>query len=88
VEIDPTSFTLEAPVPLKGASYYDVGLGALWATYPTRGQLQRIDLKTKQPIGQPIEVGKGAQGVGVGVRGVPDVWVANTSAGTVTRVKP
>jgi streptogramin lyase len=88
IEIDPTSFTIEEPVPLKGASYYDVGLGALWATFPTRGQLQRIDLKTKQPIGQPIEVGKGVQGVGVGVRGVPDVWVANTTAGTLTRVKP
>jgi streptogramin lyase len=86
--IDPTSFTLEEPVKLTGASYYDVGVGSLWATFPTRGQLQRIDLKTRQPIGDPIEVGKGAQGVGVGVRGVPDVWVANTGAGTLTRVKP
>jgi len=88
VEIDPTSLTVEEPVPLKGASYYDVGIGALWATFPTRGQVQRIDLTTKQPIGDPIDVGKGAQGVAVGLRGVPDVWVINTKANNVTRVKP
>jgi DNA-binding beta-propeller fold protein YncE len=87
-EIDPTSLTVDEPVPLKGASFYDVGLGALWATFPTRGELRRIDLETKQPIGEPIEVGKGAQGVGVGVRGVPDVWVLNTAASTISRVKP
>jgi hypothetical protein len=50
--------------------------------------VQRIDLKTKKPIGEPIEVGKGVQGVGVGVRGVPDVWTLNTKAGTATRIKP
>jgi streptogramin lyase len=88
LEIDPTSFTLEEPVPLRGASFYDVGLGSLWATFPTRGELRRLDLKTKQPIGDPIDVGKGAQGVAVGIRGVPDVWVVNTNAGNITRVKP
>jgi streptogramin lyase len=88
VEIDPTSSTVEEPVTLRGASYYDVGLGSLWATYPTRGQLRRIDLETKQPVGEPLAVGKGAQGVGVGVRGVPDVWVINTRGHTITRVKP
>jgi serine/threonine protein kinase len=88
VAIDPVSFAVDEPVNLTGASYYDVGLGSLWATFPTRGHLQRLDLKTRQPIGDPIDVGKGAQGVGVGVRGVPDVWVANTGAGTLTRVKP
>ncbi len=88
VEIDPTSSTVEEPVSLKGASYYDVGLGALWATFPTRGQVQRIDLKTKQPIGDPIDVGKGAQGVAVGIHGVPDVWVINTKANNLTRIKP
>jgi streptogramin lyase len=87
-EIDPTSLTVDEPVPLKGASFYDVGLGSLWATFPTRGELRRIDLETKEPIGDPIEVGKGAQGVGVGVRGVPDVWVLHTDAGTISRVKP
>ena len=88
VEIDPTSFTVGEPVPLKGASYYDVGLGALWATFPTSGQVKRIDLKTKKEIGQPIEVGKGAQGVAVGLRGVPDVWVINTKGNNITRLKP
>jgi streptogramin lyase len=86
--IDPTSYAIDAPVSLQGAAYYDVGDGALWATFPTRGQLQRIDLKTKQPVGKPIDVGGGAQGVGVGTNGVPDVWVLNTNAGTVTRIKP
>jgi DNA-binding beta-propeller fold protein YncE len=88
VEIDPTSSTVEEPVPLRGASYYDVGLGSLWATFPTRGDVRRIDLETKQPVGEPLDVGKGAQGVGVGVRGVPDVWVINTRGNTITRVKP
>jgi len=88
VEIDPTSTTIEEPVPLKGASFYDVGLGALWATFPTRGELQRIDLKTKKPIGDPIDVGKGAQGVAVGLRGIRDVWVINTKGNSITRVKP
>ena len=88
VEVDPTSLTIEEPVPLKGASFYDVGQGALWATFPTRGTVERIDLKTKQRIGDPIDVGKGAQGVAVGLRGVPDVWVVNTKANNITRVKP
>ena len=87
-EIDPTSFTVGEPVPLRGASFYDVGLGAIWATFPTKGELQRIDLKTKKPIGDPIDVGQGAQGAGVGVRGVPDVWVVNTRGSNITRVKP
>ena len=87
-EIDPTSLTVDEPVQLRGASFYDVGLGSLWATFPTRGELRRIDLETKEPIGEPIELGKGAQGVGVGVRGVPDVWVLNTNAANITRVKP
>ena len=87
-EIDPTSLTVDEPVQLRGASFYDVGLGSLWATFPTRGELRRIDLETKEPVGDPIDVGKGAQGVGVGVRGVPDVWVLNTDRGTITRVKP
>ena len=87
-EIDPTSFTVGEPVPLRGASFYDVGLGSLWATFPVKGELQRIDLETKAPVGDPIKVGKGAQGAGVGVRGVPDVWVVNTKGNNVTRVKP
>jgi hypothetical protein len=88
VELDPTSATLGEPVEVVGAAFYDVGLGALWTTFPNSGELRRIDLKTKKPIGDPIDVGKGVQGVAVGVRGVPDVWVLNTKAGTLTRVKP
>jgi DNA-binding beta-propeller fold protein YncE len=86
VEIDPTSFSVEPPVPLQGAAYYDVGLGSLWASFPTRGEIQRRDLKTKQEIGQPIQVGKGVQGVAVGIHGVPDVWTFNSTAGTATRI--
>jgi hypothetical protein len=88
VEIDPTSLTVGEPVQLRGASFYDVGLGSLWATFPNPGTLKRIDLKTHKPIGDPIDVGKGAQGPGVGVRGVPDVWVINTKGNNITRVKP
>jgi hypothetical protein len=88
VQIDPTSFTVEEPITLRGASFYDVGQNSLWATFPTRGQLQRIDLGTRKPVGEPINVGKGAQGVAVGLRGIPDVWVVHTKASTVTRVKP
>ena len=88
VEIDPTSFTLGEPVEAPGAAFYDIGLGSLWTTFPNSGELKRLDLKTKEPIGDPIDVGKGVQGVAVGLRGVPDVWVINTKAATITRVKP
>jgi tRNA A-37 threonylcarbamoyl transferase component Bud32 len=88
VEIDPTSFTLGEPVETRGAAFYDVGLGSLWTTFPNSGELKRLDLETKALVGDPIEVGKGVQGVAVGVRGVPDVWVLNTKAATITRVKP
>jgi hypothetical protein len=89
VEIDPTSFAVGEPVQLpRGASFYDIGLGSLWATFPNPGELRRVDLKTKKQIGDPIDVGKGAQGPGVGVRGVHDVWVINTKANNITRIKP
>ena len=88
VELDPTSFTLGEPVEVAGAAFYDVGLGALWTTFPNSGELRRLDLKTKEQIGESIDVGKGVQGVAVGLRGVPDVWVLNTKASTLTRVKP
>jgi DNA-binding beta-propeller fold protein YncE len=87
-QVDPQSLTLDQPIPLKGAAFYSVGHGALWATYPTRGQLQRIDVDTKKEIGQPIKVGRRAQGVAVGDHDVPDVWIVNTKANSVTRVKP
>ena len=86
VEIDPTSFSVEQPVKLQGASFYDIGLGSLWASYPTRGQVERRELKTKEMIGQPIDIGKGVEGVAVGIHGVPDVWTINTEGGTATRV--
>ena len=88
VEIDPTSLTLGEPVEIRGAGFYDVGLGSLWTTFPNSGQLKRLDLETKAEVGEPIDVGKGVQGVAVGLRGVPDVWVLNTKAATITRVKP
>jgi len=88
VEIDPTSLVLGAPVDAPGAAFYDVGLGALWTTFPNSGELKRLDLKSKEQIGDPIDVGKGVQGVAVGVRGVPAVWVLHTKASTITRIKP
>ena len=52
-----------------------------------RHAIERRDLQTKVMIGQPIAVGKGVEGVAVGIHGVPDVWTINTEGGTATRIQ-
>ena len=72
-----------------GASFYDVGLGSLWATFPTRGELRR-----HRPEDQGADrradraSARAPRASAVGVRGVPDVWVLQHQRQHHHAVKP
>ncbi len=61
-----------------------VGAGGLWVSSASTSAVRRIDLGSAVP-GEPILAGRGPAGVTV-AGGL--VWVANSRAGTVTRIDP
>jgi DNA-binding beta-propeller fold protein YncE len=61
-----------------------VGAGGLWVSSASTSAVRRIDLGSAE-AGEPILAGRGPAGVTV-AGGL--VWVANSRAGTVTRVDP
>jgi DNA-binding beta-propeller fold protein YncE/predicted Ser/Thr protein kinase len=61
-----------------------VGAGGLWVSSASTSAVRRIDLGSAE-AGEPILAGRGPAGVTV-AGGL--VWVANSRAGTVTRIDP
>jgi ABC-type transport system substrate-binding protein len=61
-----------------------VGFGALWATMPSGGRVERLDPRTGRVIDE-IPVGSGPGAIAVGGGGV---WVANALDATVSLIDP
>ena len=73
--------TLPAP---EGAKAVRAGLGAVWVSVSTLGQVVRLDPASGQVVAT-VAVGRGASFLSLG----PDaLWVINASDGTVSRLDP
>lgn len=84
--IDEASFAVGAPIPLQGGSYFGADTGGVWAAFPLENRVRWFDLTGKESRGGAVE------GVGRGVTDVvPDgagsLWVSNTEANTIQRVR-
>ena len=73
--------TARVPLVATDLDGMAAGAGALWITAPQDGLLWRVTPEATRSI----DVGAGARGVAVAG---DEVWVANASRGTVTRVDP
>jgi YVTN family beta-propeller protein len=62
--------------------------GVLWVVDRGIGALWEIDVQTNAVVGGPIAVGPDATILGVGTDGKGSIWLSNSSASTVSRVKP
>ena len=62
--------------------------GRLWVADRANGTLSQIDVQTNAIVGSPILVGYDATIVGLGTDGSGAIWLSNSSAGTVRKVKP
>ncbi len=83
--VDTRSYVVGDPISLGRASWFDVGAGAGWASYPLTSDVRRIDFREGGPSGNPIkEVGRS-----VGAMQVLDgeLWIANRENNTVIRVR-
>ena len=84
--IDPeTDAAREAPARIADPGGIAAGEGALWVTSRARDTVTRIDPRSLEAVGDPIDAGAQPGDVAVGAG---DVWVANTADGTVTRIDP
>ncbi|HWJ43546.1 MAG TPA: hypothetical protein VNR67_08940, partial [Solirubrobacterales bacterium] len=63
----------------------DAGTSSVWVADRADDAVSRIDLKSGEVEGDPIEVGPEPGAVAVGGDAV---WVANNGDGTVTRIEP
>jgi len=83
--IDPATNQVAAQISVDPDAYYlSYGLGALWATSPTRQTLEKIDPATNTAVAS-VTLGRQP---GFLVAGEGAVWVQEQGDGTVARVDP
>ena len=84
--VDATSGAIAEPIPVsRAAAYFAVGADSLWVDYPVDDVVRRISLSTRKQVGRDIKVRFDPQGM---VFGEGLLWVLDTRAGRVARIKP
>ena len=83
--VDASSGAVAAPITVgTSAAYYTVGAGSLWVSYPVDNVVRRIDLDTRQKVGD-VKMSFNPQGL---AWGQGRVWVLDTNNDRVLRIAP
>jgi serine/threonine-protein kinase len=83
--VDAQSGAVAAPITVgTSAAYYTVGANALWVSYPVDNVVRRIDLDTRQKVGD-VKMPFNPQGLAFGQG---KVWVLDANGNRVFRIAP
>jgi YVTN family beta-propeller protein len=84
--VDNDTGTKGTPIPSSGDfSAFCVGGGSAWFYFPVEGTVQRVSLKTRRQVGQPLDVGKGITDMWFGEGAL---WLLNRTQQSVRKVTP
>jgi Protein kinase domain len=83
--VDASSGAVASPITVgTSAAYYTVGAGSLWVSYPVDNFVRRIDLGSRQKVGD-VKMPFNPQGL---AWGQGRVWVLDTNGNQVVRIQP
>jgi hypothetical protein len=83
--VDASSGAVATPITVgTTAAYYTVGADSLWVSYPVDNVVRRIDLTSRQKVGD-VKMSFNPQGLAYGQG---HVWVLDTNGNRVWRIQP